>query len=440
MKALLICPSDRENSDFFSRRQPLALVPLLGRTALDRAMADLARRGATEITVIAADRPVMIRSALGGGKRWGVKAEVISASYEPTAEEARVRYKTGNGEWLPEPYDAVTLEGWPQSTEESLWQSPSAWFASLKERMNEAGASNVGMRQFKPGVWVGTRSRISPAATVNAPCWIGQQAWIAAGAVVGPDAIIEEGSCIDQCAEVVNSHVAPITYVGSDVELRNSLAWGGSLLNWTTGSQTEVTDAFLLADISMRAKHRNGSLITRAAALFALLISLPVFLFATLRCLLTRQRILVRHRCVPTPMVGDQAAPRSVIHYELNGVGGMWRRLPELWNVALGQFHWVGNRPLTPGQADAMTSEFERLWLAVPSGIFSLSDVEDCSDAYGDTSLAQAAFYATNHGRRENAAILARAIIRLFFPIEPVSFAGHQPPDLQRQDIVNPAI
>ena len=44
MKALLICPSDRENSDFFSRRQPLALVPLLGRTALDRAMADLARR------------------------------------------------------------------------------------------------------------------------------------------------------------------------------------------------------------------------------------------------------------------------------------------------------------------------------------------------------------------------------------------------------------
>jgi hypothetical protein len=439
MKALLICPSDRENAAFLSRRQPLALVPLLGRTALDRAMADLARRGAKDITVIAADRPVLIRAAIAAGKPWGVQAEVISVSHEPTPEEARAKYKTAGEAWLPEPFDAITLEGWPQSDSSSIWHSPSVWFDSLKLRLDEAGASNVGMRQFKPGVWVGTKSRISPSATLNAPCWIGQQAWIAAGATVGPDAIIEQGACVDQCAEVVNSHVAPITYVGSDVELRNSLASGGSLLNWTNGSQTEVTDAFLLADISMRATHRNGALLTRVTALLTLFLALPVFLFAALRCLLSGNSVFIRHRCVPTPMEGDQISARPVLYFELNGVSGLWRRLPELWNVFCGQFHWVGNRPLAPMQAEALASEFERLWLAVPSGVFSLADVEDCPDVHGDAALAHAAFYATNRNSRMDVKILMRALARLIMPAEPGNFAISQNTNLQHLEIVNPA-
>ena len=224
MKALLICPSDRENTDFFSRREPLVLVPLLGRSGLDYALTDLARRGATEVKVLAADRPVMVRQTLKGGKPWGIKAEVISEARELTMDEAREKYQTDAEGWMDAPFDVATLDGWVCADDAGIWRSPEVWFESIKARFDLIGRDSMGMRQFKPGVWVGTRARISQSAKLIAPCWIGQQAWIAPGAVIGPDAVIEQGVCVDECAEVANSHVAAMSYVGSDVELRDSLA------------------------------------------------------------------------------------------------------------------------------------------------------------------------------------------------------------------------
>jgi Bacterial sugar transferase len=439
MKALLICPSDRENTDFFSRREPLVLVPLLGKSALDYALTDLARRGATEVKVLAADRPVMVRQALKGGKPWGIKVEVISEARELAPDEARVKYKADCEDWMESPYDAATLDGWVCGDDADIWRSPETWFNSLISRMDAIGAASVGMRQFKPGVWVGTKARISQTAKLVAPCWIGQQSWIAPGSIIGPNAVVETGACVDECASVVNGHVAAVSYVGSDVELCDSLASGSSLMNWRSGSQTEIRDAFLLADISMRHAHANSGMLGRAFALLSLLLSLPVFLYASIKTFLSGEQLLILKRSLPAPLVGSATTHRRVNHYELNGVSGLWRRLPELWNVFRGEFRWVGNRPLTVQQAEALVSEFERLWLSVPSGVFSLSDVEGPADAYGDTALAQSAFYATSRTRRDDASILVRALFRLLAPTEPEPMPMLKATEESHHDIVNPA-
>ena len=404
MNALLICPSEHPGAAFFSRRSPLALVPVLGRTTLDHAMMDLANRGAKTVLVLATDRPEQIRAALCEGNPWGVQVEVIAESQELSVNEARAKYCHAGEDWLPEPHDVVSMNV-------SAWQKPAQWFDALMRKLDEAGREAVGMREFQPGIWISTTARVASTAKLQAPCWIGQHAWIADGAIIGPCSVIEQGACVDENAEVVGSFVGPATYVGGFVELRNAMAWGRSLLNLRNDSLTEVTDAFLLSDLAQRQRTRQSNLLGRAAALAGLALTSPVLIQAWLNAKRARQPLFRVWRAVRAPVRGDAASWEILTRRELNGVSGLWRRWPELWNIVRGEFTWVGNRPLAPEQAVELCSDFERLWLSVAPGLISLADVEGCGgDPFGDDARAHAAFYAARRSMRENLSLLRRFV------------------------------
>lgn len=398
MNATLICPSDRAPAAFFARQRPLALVPLLGRTALDRAMARLAQLGYKQVHVLAADRPEQIRAALREGKPWGVQAEVVAVPLEP-------RHLHGG--------DVFRLDHEFSQSPAPLWESPAEWFEVILAAMPQAATDTVSMRELQPGVWVSTSARISPRARLEGPCWIGRNAWIGAGSIVGPRTVIEEGACVDGGAEIVGSFVGPDTYVGNHLDLRSSLAWGRGLLDWRTGSFTEVTDAFLLADLSRRLRHHvAGSLPERLLAALMLVVTSPVLIFAWLRCLAARQPLFTSRRGVRAP-VQDVSCAGSITWHELNGVHGMLCRWPELWSIARGDFRWIGNRPLSHAQAELLTTEFERLWLSVAPGLLSLADAEgDHSDHLSDSARAHAAYYAARTGWRTDLSILTRWLRR----------------------------
>jgi lipopolysaccharide/colanic/teichoic acid biosynthesis glycosyltransferase len=97
---------------------------------------------------------------------------------------------------------------------------------------------------------------------------------------------------------------------------------------------------------------------------------------------------------------------------QLQGISGLWQRWPELWNIVRGEFAWIGNRPLTREQAGALENDWERLWLAVPPGLFSLADAEGCADPLSDEARAHASFYAVQKDRTVNWRILRRTFAR----------------------------
>ena len=51
----------------------------------------------------------------------------------------------------------------------------------------------IGLRETRPGVWVGMRSRIAGDAELLAPCWIGENVLVGSGATLGPGAVVENG-------------------------------------------------------------------------------------------------------------------------------------------------------------------------------------------------------------------------------------------------------
>lgn len=414
MKTILICPDRRPGVAFISRKAPLVLVPVLGASLLAQWLTALAERGAKEILVLASDRPDQIRAAVGRGELWGLKIEVQAGAGELSVVEARQQFNAGGPGWLAAPYDVVLADRLPSLPEQNLFASAAGFFAALKTWQPLAGPHRVGAREIAPGVWVGLRCKIEPTAKLVAPCWLGENVWVRDRATVGPDALVEDSAMVDSDAEIIASWIGPRTYVGVLTHVRNSLAWADGLLNHQTGSFAEITDAFLLGDLQgQRGFVRSSSWFGRCAALLAFLFTSPVLLFAWAKNRGAKNLLLQRRAVIPTAMTGTTSL-REMDYAELNGVGGLWRRWPQLWSVVRGDFTWVGNRPLTREQATRLENEFEQLWLAAPVGLVSLADTFGTGEQCDDETRVHASFYAVRGDGRLNREILRQLFLGAF--------------------------
>src|SRR5262249_6311780 len=125
----------------------------------------------------------------------------------------------------------------------------------------------VGVKELMPGIYADLRAHISGEATLTAPCWLGKNVYIGAGASVGPMTIVEDGSFVESGATVMHSVVGPNTFVGKLAELAESFAQGDTLVNLRTGSVTKVPDNFLLSALRQPRPPQSSGLFDRLADL-----------------------------------------------------------------------------------------------------------------------------------------------------------------------------
>ena len=398
MKAIVICPDRRANVAFLARKTPLALVPVLGPSVLSHWLAHLAGHGIKEVTLLASDRPDQIRAAAGNGERWGLKIEVVAEAREHSVDEARARFRS---------QDAYLADRLPTLGNAPLFESYGGFFDALRRWAPLAQNHRLGVKELSPGVWAGLRCRIDASARLIAPCWLGENVWVRAGATVGPNAFIEDSALVDHDAEITQSWLGPWTYAGALTHLNHSLGWADGLLNHASGSFAEIVDAFLLCDLrGGRGLVLSSAWYWRLAALIVGLLTSPILLAAAMRNAGSGQPLFVRKRAIVPTAVGANTTLRENFYAELNGMRGLARRWPQLWSIARGDFTWVGNRPLTREQAVQLETEFEQLWLAAPVGLFSLADKFGCGDRFDDEARAHASFYAVRVGNRLDREVL----------------------------------
>ncbi len=252
MKALLICPASRPAVPHLADSGPLATAPILGGCLAVHWIEHLAAMGAREITILAAGGCDRVLAAVGDGAQWGVRVSVIDSNFEPTREAAAERYRPhGEPGWLPAPYDIVPLSHLPGCPQMALFEGYANWFAALAAWMPMAlTPARVRVKEVRPGVWIGSRARVSADAELIAPCWVGDQAVVGAGATVGAGAILEDRSVVGARATVTQSWVGPDTSVGPMTSVAHSLAWGSTLIDWRTDSMLRVPDPFLLCSLA----------------------------------------------------------------------------------------------------------------------------------------------------------------------------------------------
>ena len=409
MNAVLLCPGERPGLDQLRKAGPLALVPMLGQSLVEHWLDHLARLGAKHVRVLAPDRPDLIRAVVGDGSRWGLQAQVLPERDELTVEHAFAKYSAAdvsNSVKSPEHvFAGYALPGINQAATdyESL-------IAGLKARLTQIKPTDrIGIREVQPGIWVGLRSKIHPRARVHAPCWIGENAWIGPDAVIGPNSVIEDRVFVDRGAWIEDSLILPETYVGEVVEVRSSIASANRLVHCKTGSAVVVPDEFLLSGLKRAKPLRLGAgWAGRIAAMLLLQVTVPFGVYALVKSSLIGLPAFRRREAVLPFEHEFSGQPRTITYYEMNSTNRWLKRWPQLWNVACGEFSWVGNRPLKPEQANQLKTDFEKLWLNAPLGFVSLADAEFCFDRFDEQSRAHSAFYATCRDWRLDYSILTR--------------------------------
>jgi len=243
MKSILICPDERPEVPLLAGETPLAMAPALGYGVLEYWMSHVACAGAKEVVLLAKDRPEVVRKAVGNGARWGLSVEVIAEPRELTPTDAAEKYGA----------PASLMDHFPGLPDYPLFASYERWFKALAVWMARARTPDrVGVRELRPGIWVGLHCRISRQARLDAPCWLGDHVYVGPGAVIGPDTILEKSSFIEPEAEIKNSIIGPATFVGRYMRISNSLAWGSTLVDWQTGLESTLSDAFMLCALHPR--------------------------------------------------------------------------------------------------------------------------------------------------------------------------------------------
>jgi NDP-sugar pyrophosphorylase family protein len=250
MKAVLICPAERRPVAALAEPAPLSNLLVLGKTVVQYWLEHLASKGAREVYLLAVDRPEQVLAHVGSGSRWGLEVIVFNELHELTPQEAITEYRHGDG-WLSGADLVNTMDHLPGFRGHPLFESYAAFVSAQQALMPLlAGPDRVGLRQVEPGVWVGLRARVSKSARLHAPCWVGDEALVSRGAVIGPMAVIETRSVIEAGAEVTNSIVGPDTLVGEYASLSHSIAWGSTLINWQLNSYIQVADRFLISSLA----------------------------------------------------------------------------------------------------------------------------------------------------------------------------------------------
>ena len=417
MDAFIICPDHRQCAGFARRIRPLALLPVLGRSLLDLWLEHLAAAGVKHATILAADRPHEIRHAVDQGGRWGLSVTVLSVKREPSIEETRQRF-TGKDSAGRVP-NIITLDTLPDMPHKPLWESSSALHEILLNSLLVTPAeSHLTMREVASKVHVSTRARVSPTAKIEGPVWIGPQVIIGDNAQILAGTIIEEAAYIDRNAVVSESWVGPNTYVGALTTVQNSFAWGGGIENWRKGSFLEITDDFLLTNLTHTPLGGvRSSWPVRISGLLLMLLTTPLAVLCAFWSIVIKWRGVFDSRQVmlPPPTRQDRYSPSTRL-YSLSSGPGFFSRWPELWSVWKGDMHLVGNRPLPPARAALLTNEFERMWFDAPAGVFSYADImNDGMDSDNDT--AHSACYAIHRCMRLNLRILLHCLPRFIFPL-----------------------
>jgi NDP-sugar pyrophosphorylase family protein len=286
MKVILICPSERHELEQLTGNCPPAALPLFGDTTLGLWLSHLAARGVKQVKILAADRADHIKALVGSGEKWGLEAMVHSEAIEPIIPEARKKHKPADGaDYVAEPEDVQIVDHLPWDDTYPMLADYSSWYGACQVILNQIQPGfRVGMRQFSPNVWVGRGSKIDPTAKLEAPCWIGRGVHVGANVVIGPNVVIEDETYVDDNSELAHSWVGPGTYVGSLTQVKNSLAWGNTLINWLNNSHIIVPDPFLLSSVEQARQAVKGLLAPkRLPALFTETFSRPIAALASFK-------------------------------------------------------------------------------------------------------------------------------------------------------------
>ncbi len=461
--AILMALGIREGMDPLQQYRPTPLMRIADKAIIVQIIECLARMGIGSFEIILHHLPDTIESTLGDGSRWGVRIRYHLAKnpQQPFIAAVPILYSSpaqqillGTGDCLPVfPESFYTTPppllldadnsrtGWglfsseellhlikanPNfSLNESSLPSLSTNLLFSSQSSSELLASNIRFlhseeapayvpstaSQPEKGIWISRGAVIHPSVKMIAPLFIGEEAQVHKDVTLGPDAVIENRSLIDEGSTVTRSLVCHDSYVGEGLNVENSIIERNLIVNIEHGSILEIKDNFILSRLSYSSPLRNlFHLLGRVVAWLLILLFSPVLaLLFILFPLIQRAYVLL-----PSPEALPPHATFEWPYFDIKGEGvikNILRELPALFPLSKGDLHWVGTSPLTPIEADSLPSYWKKLYFHSKAGLITLAGLDYGPEATGDERYASDAYYSAHSSVYMDCKLLFRKIL-----------------------------
>ncbi len=278
-------------------------------------------------------------------------------------------------------------------------------------------------RPVARGIWVGRNTLIHPSARLSPPVFIGENSFVGRDVELGPGAMLGSNVLVDDGATIAHSSILDNTYVGQFVNVKNSIASAGLLIHAETGESIPIVDQFLLGETR---SFNSGSVFQRLPdrmLAFLLLVGLfPFLLICALVALISTGKLFSRiGRSQSSTVRGDMeraALPQfHLVQFSTqlpNGKttsGGKWlerwefHRLPELWNVLIGDLRLIGVKSLSVDEESKMVEKWQQKRNEYPSGFTGLWYLQTQAEATLDEILIADAYYVATRTWQEDVRI-----------------------------------
>lgn len=254
-------------------------------------------------------------------------------------------------------------------------KTPYDWLMSNHRLLDEhtpKSAFPTTARMIEPGIWVSRAVVLHPSVELRPPVFIGESCQIMEDAHLGPDVVIENQCIIDKKSSVMRSLICQHSYVGEGLEIYRSIVDQHTLLNLALGTSVNIPDDFILCHVA------SPVLRGRAMQCFeSFLAFLILMLFSPLVAGATWRYGLVT--CPKVALPADEESYHWTLFQLLQFRKPTWgflSRLLILVNVVKGRLHFVGLRPRSVEELDAMPVEQRRFILEGRSGWIAVTEVE----------------------------------------------------------------
>ena len=287
-------------------------------------------------------------------------------------------------------------------------------FDSITPAPSETGA----------GIWLSRGLSIHPTARLIAPVYIGENCRIAIGAQIGPGAFVGDNCMLDARCQVVDTVIAPGSYVGEALDLDGVIVDQNRLINTRLGADLVVPDNFILGSVwedTLRRKSVN--VIRRLLVAFLLAVVWPLLAATALGLKMGRTGpVVFRRKAVRLPARHERSLWET---YDLlsflpdhrrarSWIGDLFLNfLPGLINVVRGDLSLVGLPARGPDEIAPLPEEWREFYLSCRAGLVNESDVIFDETPTGEEAFAAEVYYSVKMGVVYDLKLLARYAARV---------------------------
>ncbi|MEY4760558.1 MAG: hypothetical protein RLZZ200_414 [Pseudomonadota bacterium] len=221
------------------------MLPVLDKPAAQRVIEHFVRIGYRRILVLGDDHSTAVRDFLGSGERWGVSIE--HHARQPGLSTEGHRHALGLT--ADTPCGIGDLSSLPPSDDD-----PGFSVATDREYL-EAGLRLLRERTTSlPGaIDVARSATVHPDAVLEGPVYIGAHCRVMAGAHIGPEVILGQGSVVEAKTHLRECTVLPDTHIGPSLDIRHAIAAPGMLSSISNEVCVTGIDSHLLGPVTLEA-------------------------------------------------------------------------------------------------------------------------------------------------------------------------------------------